>query len=282
MNSPPSPLSAWVTSSPHARTPTPSPYRGPRLPAEMMGRAAWCHGCVCLSDRGGEELMAGRGTILTDEIVRYRRRRSGQTDAHQLRRRRLLVKTCPRKEGLPGKVGMPMTRCRWDGGGSTETAVAPILAEVGPNSGGPHAYMSCSGMDSGGQAMNRNVKLCLSRSPGICGNSCYGNSRTGCGIARSANTTLCKARRKYRPTATLPVGSRPIPRDGREMLSTNNGSRRSASATTYRRCVGQKISCGSPASPPWTYRGGSKRLASVYVDGLPCASGRSRNMESHR
>jgi transposase-like protein len=37
----------------------------------MIGHGVWLYCHFCLSDRDGEELMAKRGVILTDEVVQY-------------------------------------------------------------------------------------------------------------------------------------------------------------------------------------------------------------------
>ena len=50
----------------------------------MIGHGVWRYVRFCLSDRDGEELMAERGVILTDAVVRYWCRTCGQADAHQV------------------------------------------------------------------------------------------------------------------------------------------------------------------------------------------------------
>jgi hypothetical protein len=94
----------------------------------MMGSGV--RRCVrfCLSERDVEELTAQRGVILTDEAVRLWGRTCGQADAHQVRRQRPPVKTCPRgrsargsRTSAPSTGGTPQddlggpghARCRW-------------------------------------------------------------------------------------------------------------------------------------------------------------------------
>jgi putative transposase len=68
--------------------PTSHPYKRHRFPAEVISHCVWLYFRFCLSYRDGEELMAERGVILTDEAARYWCRKCGQAYANQLRRRR--------------------------------------------------------------------------------------------------------------------------------------------------------------------------------------------------
>jgi putative transposase len=63
--------------------------KGFRFPPEMISHAVWLSFRFSLSFRDVEELLAQRGIVVTDETVRQWCLTFGQTDANELRRRRL-------------------------------------------------------------------------------------------------------------------------------------------------------------------------------------------------
>jgi len=69
-------------------TPADSPYKGHRLPHEIISHAVWLYYRFSLSYRDVEELLAERGIVVTYETVRPWCLKFGQHYANQLRRRR--------------------------------------------------------------------------------------------------------------------------------------------------------------------------------------------------
>jgi putative transposase len=67
---------------------TASPYKGFRFPADIISHAVWLYYRFSLSYRDVEELLAGRGVVVTYETVRQWCLKFGQAYADQLRRRR--------------------------------------------------------------------------------------------------------------------------------------------------------------------------------------------------
>ena len=65
---------------------TPS-YRGYRFPPEIISHAVWLYHRFCLSFRDVEDLLAGRGIIVTYETVRQWCRKFGPEYARRLKRR---------------------------------------------------------------------------------------------------------------------------------------------------------------------------------------------------
>jgi putative transposase len=63
-------------------------YKGFRFPAEIIGHCVWLYHRFPLSFREIEEMMLGRGIILSHETVRQWCAKFGQTYANALRRRR--------------------------------------------------------------------------------------------------------------------------------------------------------------------------------------------------
>jgi putative transposase len=63
-------------------------YKGFRFPAEIIGHCVWLYHRFPLSLREIEEMMLGRGIILSHETVRRWCAKFGQTYANALRRRR--------------------------------------------------------------------------------------------------------------------------------------------------------------------------------------------------
>ncbi len=63
-------------------------YKGFRFPAEIIGHCVWLYHRFPLSFREIEEMMLGRGNILSYETVRQWCAKFGQTYANALRRRR--------------------------------------------------------------------------------------------------------------------------------------------------------------------------------------------------
>src|SRR3954469_16076617 len=63
-------------------------YKRHRFPPMIIGHAVWRYFRFALRYRDVEELLAERGVIVTDETIRQWCRKFGQTDAHELRRRR--------------------------------------------------------------------------------------------------------------------------------------------------------------------------------------------------
>jgi len=63
-------------------------YAGDRFPAEVSAHAVWRYCRFALRYRDVEELPAERGVLVTYESIRCWSRKFGQTDAHELRRRR--------------------------------------------------------------------------------------------------------------------------------------------------------------------------------------------------
>jgi putative transposase len=70
------------------KQPPSSRYHGHRFPAEIISHCVWLSFRFALSYRDGEELMAERGVVLTDETIRQWGLKFGQTDANERRRRR--------------------------------------------------------------------------------------------------------------------------------------------------------------------------------------------------
>jgi putative transposase len=66
---------------------TPS-YKGFRFPQEIISHAVWLYHRFSLSFRDVEELLFARGVMVTYETVRQWCRKSDQTYAKELRRRR--------------------------------------------------------------------------------------------------------------------------------------------------------------------------------------------------
>src|SRR5207244_12470354 len=62
-------------------------YAGYRLPAEIISHAVWLYFRVPLGLRMVEELLAGRGIIVSHETVRQWAREFGQQFAKRIRRR---------------------------------------------------------------------------------------------------------------------------------------------------------------------------------------------------
>ena len=62
-------------------------YSGYRFPAEIIGHAVWLYFRFPLGLRMVEELLAGRGIIVSHETVRQWARKFGQQFANQIRRR---------------------------------------------------------------------------------------------------------------------------------------------------------------------------------------------------
>jgi putative transposase len=69
------------------RTSARARYAGYRFPAEIIGHAVWLYFRFPLGLRMVEELLAGRGIIVTHETVRQWARKFGQHFANQIRRR---------------------------------------------------------------------------------------------------------------------------------------------------------------------------------------------------
>jgi len=69
-------------------TSAPPCYKRHRFPPEIIAHAVWRYYRFALSYRDMAELLAERGVTLTDESVRRWRRKFGQADANELRRRR--------------------------------------------------------------------------------------------------------------------------------------------------------------------------------------------------
>ncbi len=69
----------------HATAPS---YKRHRFPSEIIGHAVWLCFRFASSYRDVEELLAGRGALLTYETVRQWCRTFGQVYANELRRRR--------------------------------------------------------------------------------------------------------------------------------------------------------------------------------------------------
>src|SRR5215204_5226176 len=70
-------------SSPAAK----SPYTGYRFPPEVISQAVWLYFRFPLSLRMVEEMLAGRGIIVSHETVRQWALKFGQEFANQIRRR---------------------------------------------------------------------------------------------------------------------------------------------------------------------------------------------------
>jgi putative transposase len=64
-----------------------NPYAGYRYPAEIISHVVWLYFRFTLSDRDVEELLAARGSLVTDETVRPWCLKFGQEFANKLRRR---------------------------------------------------------------------------------------------------------------------------------------------------------------------------------------------------
>jgi putative transposase len=69
-------------------TPSTTPYKHHRFPAEIISHGVWLYFRFCLSYRDVEELLFARGVIVTYEAIRKWCRKFGQHYANQLRRRR--------------------------------------------------------------------------------------------------------------------------------------------------------------------------------------------------
>jgi putative transposase len=67
---------------------TTDPYKRSRFPSEMIAHSVWLSFRFCPRYRDVEELLFGRGIIVTYETVRQWCRKFGQAYANQLRRRR--------------------------------------------------------------------------------------------------------------------------------------------------------------------------------------------------
>ena len=68
-------------------TPARARYTGYRFPAEIISHAVWLYFRFPLGLRMVEELLAGRGIIVSHETVRQWARKFGQQFANQIRRR---------------------------------------------------------------------------------------------------------------------------------------------------------------------------------------------------
>src|ERR1700752_3345546 len=68
-------------------TPVCPSYAGHRFPAEVISHAVWLYFRFPLSLRMVEEMLAGRGIIVSHETVRQWARKFGQDFANQIRRR---------------------------------------------------------------------------------------------------------------------------------------------------------------------------------------------------
>ncbi len=75
-------------------------YKGFRYPLEIISHCVWLYHRFPLSFREVEEMMLGRGVVVSHETIRQWCQKFGQTYANGLRRRR------PR----PGNKGT-LTRC---------------------------------------------------------------------------------------------------------------------------------------------------------------------------
>jgi putative transposase len=64
-----------------------SRYAGYRFPAEIISYAVWLYFRFPLSLRMVEEMLAGRGIVVSYETVRQWARKFGQEFANQIRRR---------------------------------------------------------------------------------------------------------------------------------------------------------------------------------------------------
>jgi putative transposase len=69
------------------RTSVRTRYAGYRFPAEIIGQAVWLYFRFPLGLRMVEELLAGRGIIVSHETVRQWARKFGRQFANQIRRR---------------------------------------------------------------------------------------------------------------------------------------------------------------------------------------------------
>jgi putative transposase len=69
-------------------TPSTTPYKHHRFPAEIISHAVWLYFRFCLSYRDVEELLFARGVIVTYEAIRKWCRKFGQVYVNQLQRRR--------------------------------------------------------------------------------------------------------------------------------------------------------------------------------------------------
>jgi putative transposase len=67
---------------------TPNPYRGFRVPAEIINQAVWLYHCFSLSLREGELILAARGIVVSYETIRVWSLRVGRAYAKTLKRRR--------------------------------------------------------------------------------------------------------------------------------------------------------------------------------------------------
>jgi len=67
---------------------SPHPYTHHRFPAEIISHGVWRYCCFCLSYHDGEELLCGRGSIVTYEAPRQWGRKVGHRYADQRWRRR--------------------------------------------------------------------------------------------------------------------------------------------------------------------------------------------------
>jgi putative transposase len=67
---------------------SPNPYRGFRLPAEIIQQAVWLYHCFSLSLRDVELILAARGILVSYESIRDWGLRFGRMFANTLKRRR--------------------------------------------------------------------------------------------------------------------------------------------------------------------------------------------------
>src|SRR4051794_5992851 len=67
---------------------TPDPYRGFRLPAEIISHAVWLYHCFGLSLREVETILAERGVVVSHESIRAWGLRFGRVFANALKKRR--------------------------------------------------------------------------------------------------------------------------------------------------------------------------------------------------
>jgi len=86
-------LSGWQTRPGHGSvagmTTTPNPYRGFRLPTEVIEHVVWLYHPFSLSLRDVELILAARGVVVSYESIREWGLRFGRLFANTQKRRRL-------------------------------------------------------------------------------------------------------------------------------------------------------------------------------------------------
>jgi putative transposase len=72
-------------------TPSMTPYKNHRLPAEIISHAVWLYFLFCLGYRDVEEPPFARGVTVTYEAIRKWCRKFGPSFAKQIRRQQPIV-----------------------------------------------------------------------------------------------------------------------------------------------------------------------------------------------